>query len=178
MNQPLRLRSAITGGPGAGKSTLLAALAKASVATFSEVARDILKAPGGMEMRAARPADFAAAMLEAEQHAWDAAPFGASVYDRGFPDIVGFLEMEGLPVPDAIHQSCTELRYQGPIFRAPPWPEIYAPDNERIQDWGQALESDAAVSAAWKRYGYQLIDVPLTSPAERTQFILDHLRAR
>jgi predicted ATPase len=178
MNLSLRLRSAITGGPGAGKSTLLAALANAGIATFAEVARDILKAPGGMDMRAARPADFAAAMLEAEQHAWDAAPFGVSVYHRGFPDIVGFLELEGLTVPDGIHRSCTKLRYEGPIFRAPPWPEIYAPDNERIQDWGQALESDAAVTAAWKRYGYQLIDVPLTSPAERAQFILDHLAGR
>jgi predicted ATPase len=171
-----RLRSVITGGPGAGKSTLLAALVDAGVSTFAEVARAILQTPGGMEMRADRPLDFADAMLEAELGAWHMAGAEAAIYDRGFPDIVGFCELEGLPVPHALDRCCEELRYDGPIFRAPPWAEIYATDEERIQDWAQALASDAAVTAAWKHYGYRLIDLPLAPVAQRVEFVLDHLR--
>jgi predicted ATPase len=170
-----RLRSVITGGPGAGKSTLLAALADAGVSTFAEVARDILRGPGGMAMRAERPADFAEAMLAAELQAWDAASVGASVYDRGFPDIVGFLQLESLGVPDALDRICRELRYHGPIFRAPPWREIYSPDEERIQSWEEAVASDAAVTAAWKHYGYQPIDLPLKPVPERVLFVRRHL---
>jgi predicted ATPase len=176
MTAPSRVRSVITGGPGAGKSTLLAALAEQGVATFPEVARDILKAPGGMEMRAESPADFAAAMLAAELQAWDAASAGASVYDRGFPDIVGFLKLESLGVPDALDRVCCELRYNGPLFRAPPWREIYSPDDERIQSWEEAVASDAAVTGAWKHYGYEPIELPLASVTERVDFVRRHLQ--
>ena len=31
-------------------------------------------------------------------------------------------------------------------------------DSERIQDWAGAVASDQAVSAAWQRYGYDLVD--------------------
>jgi predicted ATPase len=168
-------RSVITGGPGTGKSTLLQEIALTGIVTFPEVARAILQAPDGMAMRAERPMDFANAMFEAELQAWHEAPYGASLYDRGFPDIVGFLELEGLSIPSAFDRACRDCRYNGPVFRAPPWREIYTPDEERIQDWAGAVASDAAVSAVWKHYGYQLIDLPLASVEERVTFILCHL---
>jgi predicted ATPase len=170
-------RSVITGGPGAGKSTLLSALSGEGIQTFPEVARAILKDEGGMELRAARPAEFALAMLRAELDAWDSARPGPVLYDRGFPDIVGFLELEGLPIPAELDQVCRAHRYAGPIFRAPPWREIYTPDEERIQDWGQAIASDAAISSAWKRYGYDLVDLPFASVTDRVKFVLQGLHA-
>jgi predicted ATPase len=165
------IRSVITGGPGAGKSTLLAELSVQGLPVFPEVARDILQQPGGMAMRAERPADFADAMLRAELAAWHAAPSGPSLYDRGFPDIVGFMELEGLAVPECLDRLCRDYRYNGPIFRAPPWPQIYAQDDERIQDWAEAVASDAAVVSAWKGYGYQLIDLRLETVKERADFV-------
>lgn len=177
MSSSSRLRSAITGGPGTGKSTLLAALAGAGIATFAEVARNILKAPGGMDMRAEHPADFAEAMLVAERSAWDAAPVGASVYDRGFPDIVGFLRLGSQPVPRELDSCCRELRYDGPVFRAPPWREIYSSDAERIQNWEEAVASDAAVIAAWKHYGYRPINLPLAPVSARVAVVMEHLDA-
>ena len=174
---PFPLRAVITGGPGAGKSTLLAALADEGFATFPEVARDILQAPGGMALRARRPAEFATAMLEAEQTAWFAAEPGWSVYDRGFPDIAGFLELETMAVTSDIDDACRNLRYSGPIFRAPPWRAIYSQDEERIQSWDQAVDSDLAVCAAWNKYGYELVDLPLAPVMDRVQFVRDKLGA-
>jgi predicted ATPase len=175
MASSLPLRAVITGGPGTGKSTLLAALADEGFATFPEVARDILQAPGGMELRAQCPAEFATAMLGAEQTAWFAAKPGWSVYDRGFPDIAGFLELESITVSNAVGEACIDLRYSGPIFRAPPWRAIYSTDEERIQSWEQAVASDLAVCAAWRKYGYDLVDLPLAKVPDRVQFVRDRL---
>ncbi|RXZ64702.1 AAA family ATPase [Pelagerythrobacter rhizovicinus] len=171
------VRAAITGGPGTGKSTLLDALARRGVATEPEVARAILREAGGMALRADDPAGFARAMFDAELAAWRAAEgrSGPTVFDRGFPDIVGFLRLEGLTVPEDIDRACRELRYDGPVFRAPPWQAIYRPDEERIQDWEAALASDAAVMAAWRDYGYEPVDLPLVSAAERVDFVLERL---
>jgi len=99
-----------------------------------------------------------------------AAP-GPAVFDRGVCDVVGFLDVSGLPVPPEIDRVCRELRYDGPILRAPAWQEIYAQDAERIQTWEEAAASDAAVSAAWRRYGYEVIDLPLAPVAERLAFL-------
>ena len=130
-----------------------------------------------MALRADRPAEFAAAMLKAERAAWLAGKTGCSIYDRGFPDIVGFIELESLSVSTEIEEACRHLRYSGPIFRAAPWREIYSQDEERIQSWDQAVESDLAVCTAWNKYGYELVDLPLAPVTDRVQFVRDKLCA-
>ena len=67
---PVVRRAAITGAPGAGKSTLLGELAKLGVAVVPEVARNILKAQGGMSLREEDPLGFADAMLGAQLDVW------------------------------------------------------------------------------------------------------------
>jgi predicted ATPase len=141
------------------------------------VARQILKAPGGMQLRESDPLGFAEAMLEAhlreyERHADQAQTV---LFDRGFADVAGFLDVSGLPISPEIERACRTLRYAGPVLRAPAWAAIYARDPERIQDWQQAVASDEAVTAAWKRYGYDVIDLPLVGVEERLQFLRDRL---
>lgn len=163
----------LTGAPGAGKTALLEAAAAAGMATSPEVARAILQQPGGMALRESDPAGFAMAMLEghlAEYRLFADHP-GPVLFDRGFPDVVGFLELSGLPIPGAIDTACRNLRYDGPIFRAPAWPAIYRQDAERIQDFAGAVASDTVVTRAWRRYGYSVIDLPLRPVAERLAFI-------
>ena len=171
-------RAVLTGAPGAGKTTLLDAAAAAGLATSPEVARRILKAPGGMELRASDPLGFAEAMAEAharefERHAIRLVPV---LFDRGLADVVGFLDVSGLAVPAALDKACRELRYAGPILRAPAWAAIYAQDAERIQNWEQAVASDEAVTAAWKRYGYAVVDLPLAGVGERLEFLRSRLQ--
>lgn len=166
------VRAVLTGGPGAGKSTLLETMRGKDVRVFPEAARAILQSPDGMVMRAERPMDFAVAMLDADLAAWHAADSGLCLYDRGFPDVAGFLEAEGLPVPAILDRICYENRYCGPIFRAVPWLEIYATDAERTQDWDQAVASDEAVTSAWKRYGYELVDLPQVPVNQRADFVM------
>ncbi|RJX65504.1 hypothetical protein D6858_14380 [Tsuneonella suprasediminis] len=171
------IRAVVTGGPGAGKSTLLAELARRGFSVEEEAARAILQAPDGMTLREHDPQGFADAMFAQELASFERAGAreGATVFDRGFPDTVGFLRLEGLPLPEAMDRICRDVRYSGPIFRAPPWQEIYRSDEERIQDWAEAQASDGAVCAAWRNYGYDLIDLPFVSPAERADFVIERL---
>lgn len=174
-----RLRRAVlTGAPGAGKTTLLEAAAGAGLCTSPEVARALLRRAGGMDLRASDPLGFAEAMLEA--HVREYQRFGNHagpvVFDRGFPDVVGFLQVSGLGVPGAIDRVCRELRYDGAVLRAPAWAAIYVQDGERIQTWEEAAASDAAVTAAWQHYGYEVIDLPLTGVEERLEFLLGKLQ--
>ena len=163
----------LTGAPGAGKTTLLGAAAAAGYRTSPEVARQLLQSPGGMELRANDPLAFAEAMAEAHvlEYELHAKALGTVIFDRGLPDVVGFLDVSGLAVPKAVERACRSLRYAGPVLRAPAWADIYAQDAERIQTLDEAIASDEAVTAAWKRYGYSVIDLPLASLAERLAFL-------
>ncbi|ODS61160.1 MAG: hypothetical protein ABS48_00050 [Erythrobacter sp. SCN 68-10] len=164
----------LTGAPGAGKTTLLDAAAAAGLATSPEVARELLRQPGGMALRAEDPLGFAEAMLEGHRREYERfAAFGQPVvFDRGFPDVAGFLDLAGLPVPRSVDRACRTWRYTGPVWRAPAWAEIYRPDSERIQDFAQAAASDRAVTAAWRRYGYDVADLPLAPVADRLALVM------
>ena len=170
----------LTGAPGAGKTTLLVAAEAEGFSISPEVARSLLQQPGGMELREADPLGFAEAMLEAHIREFEAAATkpGTVLFDRGFPDVVGFLDVSGLPVPKSVDTACRQLRYIGPIFRAPAWAAIYRQDHERIQTWGQAVASDQAVTAAWRRYGYEVLVLPLVGVEERLKFLASSLQHR
>ena len=163
----------LTGAPGAGKTTLLDAAAATGITTSPEVARVLLQQPGGMDLREADPLGFAEAMLEAHVREFERHQdrIGPVLFDRGFPDVVGFLEVSGLVVPRSIDRACRTLRYSGPILRAPAWAAIYQQDAERIQDWSEAQVSGDAVAAAWKNAGYPLVTLPLGLPHERADFV-------
>ena len=168
------VRVVITGGPGTGKTTLLEELARRGFAVEREVARAILREPGGMELRAQDPLGFALAMFDAEVSAFARAAdrAGPTIYDRGLPDIVGFLRLERLPVPPDIERACRQMRYDGPVFRTPPWAAIFRQDAQRIQNWEQARASDEAVARAWADFGYAVIDLPNTTVAVRADAII------
>lgn len=170
-------RAVLSGGPGCGKSSLLEALAGQGVVTVPETARAILQSLGGMTMRAERPQDFAQAMAKAEEEALCAAAnvMGPVLFDRGLPDTVGFLWLQGLDVPPSINAACRNHRYSGPIFWAEPWRAIYTQDDERTQSWEQALASADAVRRAWLYYGYTLTPLPQASIADRASFVLSRL---
>ena len=130
-----------------------------------------------MDLRAQDASGFAQAMFVAELASYRRAGGASSpvIFDRGLADIVGFLMLEDLAVTPAIDTACRELRYDGPIFRAVPWRDIYHQDDERIQSWEEAIASDRAVREAWRSYGYDLVDLPLAPVEERADFVIERL---
>ena len=59
----------------------------------------------------------------------------------------------------------------------PPWQEIYAQDEERHQDFAEAIATYETVVAGYVEAGYEPVEVPKVSVAERTEFVLDRVRA-
>ena len=58
----------------------------------------------------------------------------------------------------------------------PPWREIYRNDEERKQDFAEAIASYDACIAIYRELGYEPVDVPRVSVEERAAFILEPVR--
>jgi predicted ATPase len=173
----------LTGGPGSGKSTLLAALAARGHAVAPEAGRAVIR----QQMRIDGPAlpwrdraAFAEAMLAHDMRSYDelAAAAGPVFFDRGIPDVLGYLTLCGLPVPAHVLRACTQLRYATTVFIAPPWREIYANDGERRQDWNEAVRTHAAMVQAYGNLGYRLRELPQADVDARAGFVLQHAAGR
>ncbi|MNT27749.1 hypothetical protein D3C72_1633920 [compost metagenome] len=69
------------------------------------------------------------------------------------------------------------MRYDRSVFIAPVWPEIFAQDAERRQDLDEAQRTFDAMTEVYPRFGYELIELPKASVAERLALVLETLRA-
>lgn len=171
----------ITGGPGSGKSTLIDHLEAAGFPRSYEAGRRVIQdqlAAGGDGLPWRDPDLFAELMLRRELCSYrDAAarPGPAVFFDRGIPDIVGYLRLEGRPVPAALHTAARTVRYHPRVFIAPPWPEIYRNDDERRQSLDEAERTHASMVATYPAYGYELVELPRVPVAERVRFVIDRL---
>ena len=166
----------ITGGPGSGKTTLVEALGKGGMAIVPEVGRQIIleqQAIGGSATHGGDRALFSELMLtravgDYERYRGTSGPV---VFDRGIPELVGYRRLSGLPVPDHFRNAAAVYRYAPTVFLAPPWPGIYRNDSERKQSLEEALATYEAVRVACNEAGYDLVELPLVSVAERVAFV-------
>jgi predicted ATPase len=67
-------------------------------------------------------------------------------------------------------------KYNKSIFMLPPWKEIYTTDNERKQDWDEAVLTFEKMCETYKRYGYNIVEVPKKTISERADFVLAFIR--
>jgi predicted ATPase len=170
----------ITGGPGAGKTTLIEALRAQGFSVAGEAGRAILKlqqAIDGPAQHGRNSALYAELMLDRglQDHAGMRAVNGPVFFDRGVPELVGYLEMMGHAVPPHFTRAATLYRYNTRVFLAPPWPEIYAHDAERKQSLGEAQRSYEVAAAIYPRFGYRTVELPRAPVEERVRFVLAHL---
>lgn len=168
----------LTGGPGSGKTTLVDALAAASHSTMVEAGRGIIRdqmAIDGPALPWRDPALFAELMLswEMRSHAMASALPGPVFFDRGMPDVVGYLRLMGLPVPAHVEQAARGYRYAKTVFVLPHWPEIFTRDSERRQDEDEARRTHAGMVETYREFGYDLIEVPKAPVHVRLRFVLE-----
>ncbi|MFC5373462.1 AAA family ATPase [Brevundimonas faecalis] len=178
MSGPRRI--VLTGGPGSGKTSLIEALAATGHATSPEAGRAIIRRQQRIEGEALPWRDralFAELMLdrELEAHARAEGADGPVFFDRGVPDVVGYLTLCDLPVPAHVERAAHEVRYDR-AFIAPVWPEIFGQDAERRQDLDEARRTFDAMAEVYPRFGYDLIELPKAPVAERLAFVLETIR--
>jgi predicted ATPase len=173
----------MTGGPGSGKTTLIAALERAGFNAVHEAGRRIIKeqmATGGRALPWADRARFASAMLDhdiAAHETWRRHRRPV-FFDRGIPDVLGYLDLVGLSVSQSMREAAQVRRYNRTVFIAPPWPAIFAQDDERKQTPEEAERTYHAMTRVYAEYGYALLELPRASVAERVRFVLQHAGAR
>jgi predicted ATPase len=169
----------ITGGPSSGKSTLVGALGDAGYGRSVEAGRGVIRDQMTIAGRALPWVDslaFAELMLSWEMRSYHLAQDhrGAVFFDRGVPDVVGYLRLLGLPMPEHIDRAAAIFRYNRRVFIAPPWQEIFANDHERKQSWDEAVRTYEAMFATYTAYGYEFVEIPRVSVSERVRFILQN----
>jgi len=145
-----------------------------------EAGRAVIQDQAAIEGRALPWSDrllFAELML-----AWDIRSYHLAeehqspvFFDRGIPDVLGYLRLSNLPVPEHMNKAAALFPYSRTVFIAPPWKEIFRQDHERKQDFDQAIRTYDALAATYKALDYKLVEIPRIPVEQRARFILDHL---
>lgn len=161
---------------------MIAALRRKGFRVSEEAGRAIIRQQKSIGSRALPQTDpvlFAEAMRAWELRAHDRARSGPGIvfFDRGLPDVLGYLDLMGLPVDPGLEAEAARLRYNRCVFTAPPWPEIFIQDEERKQTLEEAARTYDAVTQRYKRHGYELIELPRRPVEERVRFVLAEVAA-
>jgi predicted ATPase len=167
----------LTGGPGSGKTTLVEALKARGYAATEEAGRGVIREEmrnDGSGLPWADRSRFAELMFDWESRSYRDAErqHGPVVFDRGLPDTIGYLRLEGLDVPAWMEEQALRLRYNRRVFIAPPWKEIFGQDEERRQSWDVAVRTHDVMAETYTELGYNLVELPRASVEQRAEFII------
>jgi predicted ATPase len=170
----------ISGGPGAGKTTILLELERRGFRVAAEVARQIIQEQvrdGGDALPWGDRERYCRLMLERSIASYreHAALMGTIFFDRGIPDTFCYARLIGSPMENEILTDCRTYRYADRVFLAPPWQEIYATDTERKQTLDEAVKTYGLMVEAYEDCGYEVVEIPRASPAQRADFVLTTL---
>ncbi len=164
----------VTGGPGSGKTSLCEELSAYGFTTVPESGRAVIRRFG----QRPQPADFGRAMLDLDlahhhRHRTSSVPV---FFDRGLPDLAAFAAQHQLADMAVFHDAITQNRYHSVAFIAPPWPEILCNDGERDQSFAEAVATHQRLVAGYRSHGYELVELPRATVAERCAFVVDRCR--
>lgn len=171
----------VTGGPGSGKSSVVEAMAGHGFAMMPEAGRAIIRHQvriGGSALPWADRSLFAELTLEWELRSYDDA-LGADttvIMDRGIPDVLGYLTLCGLPIPDHVETAARLYPYGRRVFLAPYWDAIFTRDAERKQDREEAERTGKVMAETYSRLGYEIVVLPLAGVEDRASFIANSLK--
>lgn len=95
-------------------------------------------------------------------------------FDRGLVDAAVALEY-------ATGSSAKDLlafydRYHQSVFLTPPWPEIYVTDEQRQQNFAEAIAEYDRLLIAYRDLGYDTFILPKVGVGDRADFVLRNLR--
>jgi len=168
----------ITGGPGTGKSSLINELIRQNFFCMGEISRKVTldaREKGIDQLFLKEPLLFSELLLEGrEQQFLNAEKENTEIvfFDRGIPDVHGYMNYIGVDYPDVYREKSLKYRYTT-VFITPPWQEIYQSDNERYESYEQSLAIHNHLKKTYLELEYSILNVPIGSVKDRVQFILD-----
>ena len=173
-------RIVITGGPGTGKTSLINELKQRGYACIEEISRQVTleaRENGVDQLFLTQPLLFSELLLKGRTNQFNEVKSLTDNHvfmDRGIPDVIAYMDYAQSTYPDFFEKSCKTNIYDY-VFILSPWQEIYVSDNERYENFDQAIEIHKFLVNTYNRFGYDLTDVPFNSINKRTDFIIDTL---
>ena len=163
----------ITGGPGAGKTTLLNALGELGYAAFAEGSRTLIEQQSQLDngiLPWTNLPEFASLCLELMgKQKREALNHPVAFVDRAIPDIVAYLKVGGCPVEQAF--LIESAGYQSKVLTCRPEASIYVQDDVRPHSFEEALQIHQTLVDTYTELGYEVVEVPWGSVAERVVFV-------
>lgn len=170
----------IIGGPGSGKTTLIDYLSNQGHVCYPEISREVTleaQKKGIDQLFLKNPLLFSKLLLEGrvKQHQKACEEMADVVFiDRGIPDVLAYMHYIGDKYPESFDLACKKHTYSK-IFLLPPWETIYESDEARYENFEQANAIHTHLVETYNKYGYNLIEVPKDTVANRADFILKQL---
>lgn len=170
----------IAGGPSTGKTSVINYIEEKGFKCFHEISRQVTlqaREEGIEQLFLTDPVLFSKRILEgrisqfkdAENHN-DPLVF----LDRGIHDVIAYLDCFDTKYPEEFITTSKQYTYDT-IFLLPPWKEIHTSDNERYENYDEAVKIHKHIKQTYENFGYAIIDVPKLSVEERVTFILEKL---
>lgn len=173
-------RIILTGAPGTGKTTISHLLKRQGYPVLPEMARALIKEQQELDSDILPWKDhkaFGEVLFRKQVAQFHQAQEGLTTFfDRGIPDNLGYLRRDKIQ-NKALEKEAEQYQYFPKVFLTPPWEDIYNQDNERWEDFELMLQIHDALMDIYQHFKYQIIEVPRISPANRLDFILEHIKS-
>jgi len=170
----------ITGGPSTGKTSIINNLEQLGETCYHEISRAITleaQKQGVEQLFIKDPTLFSKKLLEGRINQFFNAEKDSSqriFIDRGIPDIVAYMNYAHVINPIEFIHACEQHTYDF-VFLLPPWEKIHITDNERYENFEEAVQIHKHLFTTYREFGYNCIEVPFGNVKERSTFILQHL---
>jgi predicted ATPase len=168
---------AVSGAPSSGKTTTVGLLAARGYRTTEEQARAIIteEMAKGRTLEDVRGAGewFQEVILERQLALEAQLPHDETVFlDRGIPDGLAYERFLKLQPNPALTAAAQRSHYRR-VFVLEPL--AFAADHGRIEDSETQVNLHRAIRDTYRELGFDVVDVPVLSPEERVDFILDRV---
>jgi predicted ATPase len=178
------LRYIITGAPGAGKTTVLNALHARGYAVVDEAATDVHareQSLGNQEpWRDAEFIDAITLLQRTRQQRPTPAGTAVQLYDRSPICTLALAQYLGRPVPrileSEVNRILREAVYQPRVFYIRLLGFV-TPTAVRRISFAQSVRFERFHEQAYRAHGYELVDVPAETVAERAELIDRYIRS-
>lgn len=175
-------RIVITGGPGTGKSSIITELLKRGYICLEEISRQVIldaRKDGIDQLFLKDSLLFSQLLLKGrEQQYFNAGKLNAELVfiDRGLPDVLAYMDFIGDKYPKEFIDTCKKNVYDY-VFILEPWQEIFTQDNERYENFEQAVTIHHHLLDTYQKYEYNLLDVPFDTIEKRADHILEIIKS-
>ena len=172
-------RIVLAGGPSTGKTSVLNELKKLGFVCYDEAARDILSdySSKGSSFKL-DPIKISREILSKRDNDYnDASRISCKndiiFYDRGVHEITAYLRFINQS-NDYWEELLKNYKYDL-VFIFPSWKEIYTKDDNRIEEYEEAMKISPFIYQIYDESSILSIEVPNISVKERVEFILNNI---